>query len=104
MRAVANLRGGDDPGLTAREWARELGRCCDWTRERLGELKARGKLVVGKRMGEDLAGRPREYTVYRLKQDAPRVVREDDLEHVCGDCGSALDAVRPGKWQCARCG
>ena len=24
--------------------------------------------------------------------------------HTCGDCGSKLDRVRPGKWQCPACG
>ena len=25
---------------------------------------------------------------------------EDDLPHVCGDCGTPLQHVQPGKWQC----
>jgi len=24
--------------------------------------------------------------------------------HFCDDCGSPLEQVRPGKWQCRRCG
>lgn len=31
------------------------------------------------------------------------VTNMDDLPHYCGDCGSRLDIVRPGKWQCPQC-
>jgi hypothetical protein len=30
-------------------------------------------------------------------------IDEMDLPHYCLVCGSRLDAVRPGSWQCPRC-
>ena len=32
------------------------------------------------------------------------VVNEEEGAHTCATCGRALEAVRPGKWQCAQCG
>jgi hypothetical protein len=31
------------------------------------------------------------------------VIYEEDLLHVCADCGSELQIVRPGKYQCVVC-
>lgn len=37
-----------------------------------------------------------------------RVIVVNDMElrfgHRCGECGNKLQLVRPGKWQCNRCG
>jgi DNA (cytosine-5)-methyltransferase 1 len=32
------------------------------------------------------------------------IVYESDLLHTCGDCGAELQIVRPGKYQCPKCG
>lgn len=29
---------------------------------------------------------------------------EEDLKHICGECGAELEIVRPGKYQCPNCG
>lgn len=30
-------------------------------------------------------------------------IDEMDIPHYCGACGSRLQVVRPGKWQCPKC-
>lgn len=69
MRAIEAERGGNDAGLTTREWAEVLGHSYEWTRQRLSALKRAGRLVVGVRHDLNLAERPHQYVVYRLRRD-----------------------------------
>lgn len=41
-----------------------------------------------------------------IRAGTPIVADEEDAEplHTCGICGQPLDLVRPGKYQCPRCG
>ena len=48
----------------------------------------------------------REFTILGWLQErltGTDVIYEDDLPHYCGDCGTELQHVRPGKWQCDVC-
>lgn len=69
MRAIETERGGDDAGLTAREWAAHFKRSYDWTCRNLLLLKQRGRLHLGTRHGQNLSGRAHTYVVYRLKKE-----------------------------------
>ena len=55
-------------------------------------LKAVGEL--GRHYGANDTTAP-EYAI---------IVEEDGLHHICGECGADLQIVRPGKYQCLRCG
>ena len=67
MQAIEDMRGGNDAGLTAREWAEQLGRSYEWTCQQLNLLKSNGKLVVGQRRAKNLSEHWHIYTVYRLR-------------------------------------
>jgi predicted RNA-binding Zn-ribbon protein involved in translation (DUF1610 family) len=34
----------------------------------------------------------------------PEPIYDEDLLRACGDCGAELQIVRPGKYQCPKCG
>jgi len=69
LAAYAELKMRNDPGLTARELAKQWGLQRARTLERLRELKEAGLIVEGIRHEKDSTGRLQRKRVYRLKKE-----------------------------------
>ncbi len=55
---------------------------------------------------EGLIERPRNERGQQLRSGRIIVINDMELRfgHRCGECGNKLQLVRPGKWQCNKCG
>lgn len=81
----------------ARTWARALlARCknLEWLVERIGAS-----------WNEDVAelDKARRRKAEKEQSRIPATFTYFGPEHHCGDCGTELQIVRPGKWQCPEC-
>lgn len=43
------------------------------------------------------------YLINDLWREVQRLRAQADFAHTCGECGSTLELVRPGKYQCNHC-
>lgn len=97
----------DDGGLTVTDLIDKTGLSCRAVRNRLKVLKSQGRLQVVDVQRIAIDDRRMTIKAYRLlsgKENAPAAaVFEEDLVHTCGRCGSTMDIIRPGKWQCPQC-
>ena len=80
----------------------------DKARRRAAKLEIHNKelAVANHRLNERV--REVDYDLRNLSEQIavrPGPICEDDLphHHYCGDCGTLLQIVRPGKWQCPEC-
>jgi len=78
--------------------------------ERIAELEAaldkdkqRELTILGWLQEQGTLGQPRIPKNLSRASDQEVPIYEDDLTHFCGQCGTPLQHVRPGKWQCPEC-
>lgn len=66
LAELAKLSDRSDEGLTALEWAKEMGVEHECALRRLGKAREAGWLVVGRRRGTTIDGRPMLSPVYQI--------------------------------------